>query len=655
MQLNLQRLLLAAVAAAITATASPLVAFEQQPLHRPESSGIGETASRRLTGKFLHITDFHLDRFYVPGSSTDEDEVCHHGNGNAGYLGAPGSECDSPELLVDQTFEWINKNLRDKVDFVIWTGDSARHDNDERIPRTENQVEELNAVIANKFIEVFSHRSDHPDEALIVPIIPNIGNNDIMPHNIFEKGPNRWTEKLSHLWEAFIPEEQRHTFVEGGYFYTEVIPNKLAVFSLNTLYFFDSNQAVDGCAKKSEPGYHQMEWLRVQLQLLRERGMKAILIGHVPPARSADKQAWDETCWQKYTLWLLQYRDVVVSTFYGHMNIDHFMFQDSDDIDMESLLREERMPPFVTENNYENFTIESKGSYLSSLRDLWADLPAPPASVLEDDWSISDLDDNVDATKKKRKKSDKKKEREKKKKFFKKIGGKYAERFSLSFVSPSVVPNYYPSLRVIEYDITGMEKVPTWADVRHMVGKKDGQWADREIEIQKKSKKSPIPEPPSKNAPPGPAYSRQPLTLLNIAQYYANITKEEKTETTGASKDGKSSKGLRVNYELEYHTKEDDTYQLHDLTVRSMYSLATRIGTGDRPSSSFTQTEDDHTEIDETHDTNASKDLEESNAGSKKESTTKKKKNHKNNKTWKAFAERAFVGFLTYDEIEDKL
>lgn len=599
------------------------------------------------------MKDLHLDRFYVPGSLSNGDEACHHGKGNAGYLGAPGSECDSPELLIDQTFEWINKNLRDEVDFVIWTGDSARHDNDERIPRTENQIEEFNAAIANKLIDVFSHRSEQPNEPLIIPIIPNIGNNDIMPHNIFTKGPNRWTEKLSHLWEAFIPEEQRHTFIEGGYFHTEVIPNKLAVFSLNTLYFFDSNQAVDGCAQKSEPGYHQMEWLRVQLQLLRERGMKAILMGHVPPARSADKQAWDETCWQKYTLWLQQYRDVVVGGLYGHMNIDHFMFQDSKDIDMESLLLEERMSPFVTENNYENFTIESKGSYISSLRDLWADLPTPPASVLEDDWSISDTDEDLDATnKKKKKKSDKKKEKEKKKKFFKKIGGKYAERFSLSLVSPSVVPNYYPSLRVIEYDITGLEKVPTWVDVQHMPGKKDEQWTDREIEIQKKSKKSPIPEPPSKRTPPGPAYSRQPLTLLNIAQYYANITKEEKAKGTISPKDGgedaSSSKGLRVNYELEYHTEEDDIYQLHDLTVRSIYNLATRIGVGDTSSSLSTQTDDsDETDADEYED--------ESNTSNKKKKTTEKKKNYKKNKTWKAFAERAFVGFLAYDEIEDKL
>ena len=90
-------------------------------------------------------------------------------------------------------------------------------------------------------------------------------------------------------------------------------------------YFFTSNSAVDGCAKKHEPGYEHMEWLRIQLQILRDRGMKAILIGHVPPARVDSKESWDETCWQKYALFGRQFRDVIVGSLYGHMNIDHFM------------------------------------------------------------------------------------------------------------------------------------------------------------------------------------------------------------------------------------------------------------------------------------------------------------------------------------------
>jgi endopolyphosphatase len=577
----------------------------------------------------------HLDRFYVPGSLTEDDEACHHGEGTAGYLGSPGSECDSPQLLIDQTFDWIDKNLRDEIDFVIWTGDSARHDNDERIPRTENQIEEFNAAIANKFIEIFGHRDEHPNGALTIPIVPNIGNNDVMPHNIFERGPNRWTEKLYQLWRSFIPEEQRHTFMEGGWFHVEVIPNKLSVFSLNTLYFFDSNKAVDGCAQKSEPGYHQMEWLRVQLQILRERGMKAILMGHVPPVRSADKQAWDETCWQKYTLWLQQYRDIVVGGLYGHMNIDHFTFQDTKDVDIDSLLSGDPVAPFVEENNYENFTVQSKTSYLSSLRDLWGDFPSPPTSVLEDEWSFLE-DDDIDPTKKKSKK-EKKKE---KKKFFKKIGGEYAERFSLSLISPSVVPNYYPTLRVVQYDITGLKKTPTWSDARvfgnENATNEENFWAEREIDLQKKkSKKSPIPDPPPKTAPPGPAYSRQPLSFLNYAQYFANITKAE--DGIGKTENGVLSKNLQLLYELEYHTEKDKVYKLPDLTMPSIYNLATKIGDG---ASSSVQQEDNEDDT-EKYSTNNKK--------------KKKKKKNKTNKAWQGFIERAFVGFLTIDEIEDKL
>lgn len=106
-------------------------------------------------------------------------------------------------------------------------------------------------------------------------------------------GPSSLTKQYLNIWQNFIPEEQTHVFERGAYFSVEVIPNRLAVFSLNTLYFFSSNTATDGCDKREEPGYAQFEWLKVQLQIIRERKMKAILIGHVPPALTKSKESWD--------------------------------------------------------------------------------------------------------------------------------------------------------------------------------------------------------------------------------------------------------------------------------------------------------------------------------------------------------------------------
>lgn len=119
----------------------------------------------------------------------------------------------------------------------MWTGDSARHDNDEKLPRSEQQVVQQNEYLVEKFLEMFRQDTSGTESTkdALVPIVPNFGNNDVLPHNVFSPGPNRWTEKFSKIWQRFIPEEQRHAFERGGWFYVEVIPDQLAVFSLNTL------------------------------------------------------------------------------------------------------------------------------------------------------------------------------------------------------------------------------------------------------------------------------------------------------------------------------------------------------------------------------------------------------------------------------------
>ncbi len=68
-------------------------------------------------------------------------------------------------------------------------------------------------------------------------------------------GPNEVTNTFASIWSSHLPESEFHVFQQGGYFAKEVLPDRLAVLSLNTLYFYDSNKAVDGCKryKKSTP------------------------------------------------------------------------------------------------------------------------------------------------------------------------------------------------------------------------------------------------------------------------------------------------------------------------------------------------------------------------------------------------------------------
>ncbi|KAL6919980.1 hypothetical protein FSHL1_003957 [Fusarium sambucinum] len=650
--------------------------------------------SRKLNGKFLHITDFHPDEFYKAHASTAQGIACHRGEGPAGLYGAETTDCDSPLELVNATLDWIRTHVKDDIDFVVWTGDTARHDSDEKRPRSASQVLDMNRRVAKKVVKTFSD-----DGALTIPVIPTFGNNDFLPHNIFYPGPNKWLQAYSSIWRRFIPEEQRHSFGFGGWFEVEVIPNKLSVISLNTMYFFDRNAGVDGCAIPSEPGFKHMEWLSVQLQRLRERGMKAILVGHVPPARTRNKQNWDETCWQKYTLWLKQYRDVVTGSVYGHMNIDHFLFQDTKDIDLSLYDK----AGIYREPIEEDFSIESKSDYLIDLRKSWFNLPGEAAKAMDGDHNG---DDGVSGLRNRKKNKGKK---GKKKKGHGKIGGKYGERYQVSLVSPSVVPNYLPTIRVIEYDISGLEDAPVWTDsfdVRteaqeevpsffeeedsetHLELKRDFEAErrrkknrSRKSKKGRKGKKRPknpelvVPEDPPKGSLPGPAYSRQPFTFLGYTQYFANLTyiNNDMTDLSETSKwrDGDFSDEVpnhdkprpkKFNYEVEYSTFTDKIFKLPDLTVRSYLRLASRIakrkekkGKGkliEEYNEDFEDDLDDDddavSDLPEYDDDNDNDDDEEPESEFDSTGKGKKKKNkrRKSNKVWKHFLREAFVSTI---------
>ena len=42
------------------------------------------------------------------------------------HFGVPDGPCDTPWALVNATFEYIDKVWKDKIDFIVWTGDNAR-------------------------------------------------------------------------------------------------------------------------------------------------------------------------------------------------------------------------------------------------------------------------------------------------------------------------------------------------------------------------------------------------------------------------------------------------------------------------------------------------------------------------------------------------
>jgi endopolyphosphatase len=112
----------------------------------------------------------------------------------------------------------------------------ARHDADNKIRRTRKEIYDTNQAVASLMLNTFSHLRKHPNQT--VPVIPTFGNNDIYPHNILHGGSEgrRVFEKFWDIWHPFIPENQRHIFVNGGYFANHVVPGHLKVISQHHVF-----------------------------------------------------------------------------------------------------------------------------------------------------------------------------------------------------------------------------------------------------------------------------------------------------------------------------------------------------------------------------------------------------------------------------------
>ncbi|GMC41673.1 unnamed protein product [Saccharomyces cerevisiae] len=561
---------------------------------------------RKLHGRFLHITDIHPDPYYVEGSSIDA--VCHTGKPSkkkdvAPKFGKAMSGCDSPVILMEETLRWIKENLRDKIDFVIWTGDNIRHDNDRKHPRTETQIFDMNNIVADKMTELFSAGNEEDPRDFDVSVIPSLGNNDVFPHNMFALGPTLQTREYYRIWKNFVPQQQQRTFDRSASFLTEVIPGKLAVLSINTLYLFKANPLVDNCNSKKEPGYQLLLWFGYVLEELRSRGMKVWLSGHVPPIA----KNFDQSCYDKFTLWTHEYRDIIIGGLYGHMNIDHFIPTDGKKA-RKSLLKAMEQSTRVQQGEDSNEEDEetelnrildhamaakevflmgakpsNKEAYMNTVRDTY----------YRKVWNkLERVDEkNVENEKKKKEKKDKKKKKPITRK-------ELIERYSIVNIGGSVIPTFNPSFRIWEYNITdivndsnfAVSEYKPWDEFFESLNKimEDSLLEDEmdssNIEVginrekmgEKKNKKKkendktmPIEMPDKYEL--GPAYVPQLFTPTRFVQFYADLEKinQELHNSFVESKD-------IFRYEVEY-TSDEKPYSMDSLTVGSYLDLAGRL------------------------------------------------------------------------------
>ncbi|CAO3594947.1 unnamed protein product [Absidia cylindrospora] len=232
--------------------------------------------AKPLSGKFLHITDIHVDPNYLPGSSPKKHchrKSKHYEKNTAGKFGTLSSACDSPLSLVDASFQFMKESLQD-IDFIIYTGDTSRHDRDSDLRRTEVDILEDHKTVVHYFKKAYDVSS--------IKLIPTI----------------------------------------GGYFIQDDVIPGLRIININSMFFFKKNIAISTCDQMDSPGSIQMVWIKEKLELAKKDNMMVYIMGHVPPNDDDGELLFTASCHSQYYQLLGEYGDIIAGHFTGHTNND---------------------------------------------------------------------------------------------------------------------------------------------------------------------------------------------------------------------------------------------------------------------------------------------------------------------------------------------
>ncbi|KAI9000245.1 Metallo-dependent phosphatase-like protein, partial [Gaertneriomyces semiglobifer] len=267
-------------------------------------------------GRFIHISDIHIDETYQPG--TDPVTQCHRPNvddpskNTAGTYGLLGSVCDSPHNFLDEVFAYLENDQR-KVDFILYSGDSGRHDRDAGHART---YEEL-LIDHQQVTDYFKGMNNFND----IVVIPTWGNNDVAGKDQ-QSMNDTLTTTLTDIWRPYgLCLDETPTWLEGGYFSLDIV-NGIKVVNLNTMSLFDANKLAQECTISGSFGNKMLSWFEAELQEARREKKLVYVMGHIPPIDRGAKKLYKAGCYEQFVNLVGHYADVIEGQFFGHHNQD---------------------------------------------------------------------------------------------------------------------------------------------------------------------------------------------------------------------------------------------------------------------------------------------------------------------------------------------
>ncbi|XP_063773328.1 acid sphingomyelinase-like phosphodiesterase 3a isoform X2 [Pseudophryne corroboree] len=221
----------------------------------------GNSEQQGAPGQFWHISDLHLDFSYH--LTDDHTKVCLSSKGvNASNPGIYGDfMCDAPYGLILSAIQFI-KDSKQKVEFMIWTGDSPPH-----VPVNELSTKMVIEVIRNMTSTI---RNLLPD----MLVFPALGNHDYWPQDQFPVSGSEIYTSVAEIWKPWLSEDALCTFRKGGYYSQIYKSNKsshsLRIISLNTNLYYGPNKVTVNITDPAD----QFAWLEETLQYSRQKNEK---------------------------------------------------------------------------------------------------------------------------------------------------------------------------------------------------------------------------------------------------------------------------------------------------------------------------------------------------------------------------------------------
>ncbi|KAM4771015.1 cyclic GMP-AMP phosphodiesterase SMPDL3A [Rhinophrynus dorsalis] len=326
----------------------------------------GDIRQQEATGQFWHISDLHLDFSYH--ITDDHTKVCLSSKGfNASNPGIFGDFlCDSPYQLILSAIQYI-KESKQKVDFMIWTGDSPPH-----VPAKELSTKMVIDVIGNMTSTI---RSLLPE----LLVFPALGNHDYWPQDQLPVSANEVYTAVAEFWKPWLTEEALTTLRKGGYYSQIVKTGKsdcpLRIISLNTNLYYSPNKVT---VNMTDPA-NQFEWLEDTLHTSRQNNEKVYIIAHVPVGYLPFARlttAMRSTFNEKLVKIFRNYSDVISGQFYGHTHRDSIMvLLDEKEKPVGSVFVAPAITPIKslleTDSNNPGFRLYQYDTSYYNLLDLW--------------------------------------------------------------------------------------------------------------------------------------------------------------------------------------------------------------------------------------------------------------------------------------------